>query len=188
MEFHLTGFTILSIRRLKHCVPKTGLLALGLLLMSGACQAQAPLGDGLYLGVGAGVLDSAHGQDRQTGASIRLGYEFNQRVGAELGYLGFQDSDQDLDVELDAWSASLVLSFPLTTFDLYGKLGATNLDGGQGVQLGSSSGTGRSTRGFAALGAQMRVGLFDLYGEFTRVSTDQEDDIDVFSAGLKFSF
>ncbi len=162
---------------------------------SSVANAQWRGAENLYLGIGAGVRsdDSDRGLlDGSRGASIRLGYEFNQMLGAELGYLDVADNNRELDLDTEAWTASVVVSFPLTAVDLYGRLGAMRLDTEQGATLGSagfgaptSSG---STRGFAALGAEVKVGIFNLYGEYTRFDTDYESDVEVISAGFKLRF
>jgi len=160
-----------------------------------SANAQWAGADQLYLGVGAGVR-SGTGSDNllsaSRGATIRLGYEFNQLLGAELGYLDVADTYSDVDLDTEAWTASVVVSFPLTAFDLYGRLGAMHLDSDEGAVLGSSgigvsSGRG-STQGFAALGAEIKVGIFNLYGEYTRFDTDYESDVEIFSAGFKLRF
>jgi len=178
----------------------TGLLGKALMvvllsLWTASANAQWAGADQLYLGVGAGVR-SGTGSDNllsaSRGATIRLGYEFNQLLGAELGYLDVADTYTDLDLDTEAWTASVVVSFPLTAFDLYGRLGAMHMDSEQGVVLGASGigGTSRrgSTQGFAALGAEVKVGIFNLYGEYTRFDTDYESNVEIFSAGFKLRF
>jgi len=157
-------------------------------LWSAQAQASDDGFERLYLGVGAGMVDDAsRGLDLDAaGPSLRLGYEFNQRLSAELGYLALGEVDDD---ESDSWSASLVVTFPLTAVDLYGRFGAMYNDNQQPSLLGSGVDVdARSTRGFAALGAQVRFRKFDLYGEYSRIDTDSSEDVDIISAGLKFRF
>jgi len=176
--------------------PLRAALIVGLLACwSATANAQWAGADQLYLGVGAGVRsdsDSDNLLSASRGASIRLGYEFNQLLGAELGYLDVADTHSDLDLDTEAWTASVVVSFPLTAFDLYGRLGAMHLDTDDGVVLGTSGigapGRGGSTQGFAALGAEIKVGIFNLYGEYTRFDTDYESDVEIISAGFKLRF
>lgn len=165
------------------------------LVIGPVAQAQWGGADNLYLGVGAGLRSDGTDDgllDRSRGASIRLGYEFNQMLGAELGYLDVADSRRDLELDTEAWTASVVVSFPLTAVDLYGRLGAMHLDSEMGATLGATGfgvpTSGRSTQGFAALGAEIKIGIFNLYGEYTRFDTDYESDVEVISAGFKLRF
>lgn len=130
----------------------------------------------------------------------RLASVFKRRVGAELDFYGLVGSnglEDEFHYDSEDWSASVVLRIPVTILDVYGKFGAIhrgNYDSGlnssrrwigseqQGIRPWSR------TEGFASIGAELNLGFFNLFGEYMRIDSEAETEVDTFSTGIKFRF
>jgi|GEM_PF-5428992 len=125
---------------------------------------------------------------------------FKQRIRAELdfyGLVGSSLSDDDFLQDSEDWSASVVLRIPVTALDLYGKFGAIHQTNGSAGFVDSqryapNTGTGfrpwARTEGFASIGAELKLGFFNLFGEYMRIDSESERQTDTFSTGIKVRF
>jgi OOP family OmpA-OmpF porin len=120
----------------------------GLFLASTASAAIS----GVYVGgqLGWGVTNIFHGVNTQgqktqdTGLAGRLfgGYEFNQNIGAELGYMRFSNATvkhESGDIQTYAVDIAAKGMMPLQNgFGVYGKLGVAYLNENFGISNGNS--------------------------------------------------
>lgn len=161
---------------------------------------------GVYLSVAASRLSAdfedendINFEDSDNAGSVRLGYMFNDRFGVELGYLdlGSFTSDGDspanrIELDGDAVSLAFVANWSvLEQLDLYGKVGAYNLDVKSTSVIAGRVLTANQEENepFAAFGVDWDLGQFNLFGEFSVVDTDvSELTIDIATAGVKIEF
>ncbi|WP_426101624.1 outer membrane beta-barrel protein [Massilia sp. TSP1-1-2] len=103
-------------------------IASALALMASASFAQtAP---SVYAG---GQINSTKvdGYDRETGAGLFLGYQFNETYGLEVGYARLADFDAapGVNVKLNQMSLSGIATLPLSNgFNVFGRLGYNRID------------------------------------------------------------
>lgn len=149
-------------------------------------------GSAFYVGIGASLVDiddaTLNFDDSDATADIRAGFMLTNSLGLEIGYqdLGsFSEGNADLD--LDAYSAALVLNLPLKNFDIYGKIGANRINGDLQIN-GSTVAEEDDTNLFFGGGAELDVGTFNLFAEYTVTKFDNDDidtDIQRITAGIK---
>lgn len=74
----------------------------------------------MYVGASAGISKLAYANERSTPWGVFAGYQFNQYVAVEVGYDSLWrgsdrfDEDVKIDVDLEAWRGSVILSAPIT--------------------------------------------------------------------------
>jgi len=130
----------------------------------------------------------------------RVDNVFKRRIRAELdfyGLVGNNGHDEDFRYDAEDWSASVVLRIPVTILNLYGKFGAIHQNSGYRglVNSGATDGVDANgshhwsrTDGFASIGAELNLGFFNLFGEYMRIDSEDENEVDTFSTGIKFRF
>ncbi len=130
----------------------------------------------------------------------RIDSVFKRRISAELdfyGLVGNNGHDEEFRYDAEDWSASVVLRIPVTILNLYGKFGAIHQNSGYRGLVNTSSLDGGDTDGFhrwsrtdgfASIGAELSLGFFNLFGEYMRIDSEDESEVDTFSTGIKFRF
>lgn len=130
----------------------------------------------------------------------RIDNVFKRRIRAELdfyGLVGNNGHDEEFRYDAEDWSASVVLRIPVTYLNLYGKFGAIHQNSGYRGLINSNAldsvdarGLPRwsSIDGFASIGAELKLGFFNLFGEYMRIDSEIESEVDTFSTGIKFRF
>ncbi len=180
--------------------------AVASLLMLSTANVLADDDTGWFIGVSANRVSAdfedsndVDFDDSDTAFGVRAGYMFTDVVGVELGYLDLGDFSADgdrpgnrIDVDADAFSVALVLNWAVhDQVDLYGKLGAYHIDANSdsvaaGVRLEEGD---SETEAFYAVGAELDLGQFNVFTEFSQVDTDVNDlAFDIISLGVKFEF
>lgn len=144
-------------------------------------------------------------EDTENAYLGRVGYMFSNWIGVEGAYYRFnnyQNIDSDVldnydlqgisnaDVDIDAFTASIVLNLPLQYVDLYAKGGFANLEGTASATSDRTTVTltDSSTEPFAVVGAELDFGQFNLFSEYTRILDNDDYSVDLLSAGIKFEF
>ncbi|MDH3376692.1 MAG: porin family protein [Gammaproteobacteria bacterium] len=131
--------------------------------------------------------------DSDNAFGIKLGHMFTDLVGIEGGYLDLGDyhtrgNDKGIDLSLDAEGFYVVgvLNLPVAnTWDIYGKLGVFAFDSDTDALDFDES----STEAFGTIGAEYDFGLWNVFGELSKIDTDTNDlSIDILSLGVKFEF
>ncbi|RBP52777.1 porin family protein [Arenicella xantha] len=179
------------------------------LAMSAAVPTIASADDdsGFYIGANyndvdidylAGDLVKLSDSDQTQG--IRLGYMFNDAFGVDLGYtdLGtYRATDVGLisasRYEAEVATLAFVINFsPLDKLDLYARAGAARVETERTLQvlgIEASQGAQTNTAPFGALGAELDFGGFNLFGEYSRLdSDDYETEAELVTVGVKFEF
>ncbi len=149
-------------------------------------------GSALYVGLGASLVDIDEAEldfdDSDATADIRVGYMFTNSLGLEIGYQDLGNfSEGNAELDLDAYSAALVANIPLNNFDLYGKLGANRINGELTIN-GNSIADEDDTNLFFGGGAELDMGSFNLFTEYTITKFDNDNvdtDIQRVTAGIK---
>ncbi|WP_136247114.1 outer membrane beta-barrel protein [Halomonas borealis] len=169
-------------------------LATGLALA--AAPALATGATGLYLGGGVGQMHGDNDFDDEADmVKLTAGYNFGWLpfldLGAELGYINGDTLNGEVDgrsgtLEVSAVEAMGVAGLSFGPLGFYAKAGMADWDGerrGRGLTRDYSG-----TDPVYGLGA--RFELLDLTGrlEVERLDTDEIGDIDMFTAGVVYTF
>ena len=163
-------------------------------LAGAAILSVAPLANaGFYVGAGiynSGTdekIDNVEFDDDDTSGGLFLGWRPIELVGAEVGYYDFGELEADNGTKIEGGAVTFagLLSFELGPVGLYGKGGIANTDFDVKNPLGDDDDS--STDAFGGLGAT--VDIMDklyVYAEYMRF--DNELNVDMFGAGLRFQF
>lgn len=172
---------------------KHSLMALAVFALS-TITAQADRDDGpaFYIGAGASLTEidgsKFEFEDSDSSVDLRMGYMFTKNIGLELGYQDFGSfSEGDADLDLDAYSAALVATLPLDNFDLYGKIGASQINGELKI-AGNSVADEDAANLFFGGGAEIDMGSLNIFAEYTVTQFDEgqiDTDINRVTVGLK---
>ena len=155
------------------------------------CWPSPHLPAGVYIGAGLyntavdEEVENAEFDDDNTTGTVP-GWRPIELVGAEIGYYDFGEVEGNGNVKVEGESTFAgLLSFELGPVGLYGKGGIANTDFDIKHPLGDDDDS--STDAFGGLGAT--VDLMDklyVYAEYMRF--DNELNVDMFCAGLRFQF
>lgn len=161
-------------------------------------------GSGLYLGVGAGSAQLKD-QPPQTGgqevsgdstpyrafAGYRLGIIPIIDLAAEIGYMDLGKTEGTTGTTATQYKAhgadgSVLLIFPITIFDLYGRVGAmqVNLDKTFNGVTTSSNGTA----GVYGAGLGVRLGPIGVRAEYNRIDVKDLRSVNVEMLSVYFKF
>lgn len=184
-----------------------------LFLVASVCSAQS-IGDGFYVGGGAGHTDQKDACDdivgscdeTDTGWKLFIGYQFNPYISAEGGYVDLGESDASVTVlgipisaeaEVDGFFLSGLLAWPINdTFSVFGKLGVIAWDvdvdaSGGGVSVSDDE---SGTDALFGVGAQYDfTNNFGIRAEWERYNNIGDSDIgntdiDFISGSIIFNF
>jgi len=167
-------------------------------LLAGPAQAA---GSGLYLGVGAGSAqfkDQTGGQEVSENstpyrafAGYRLGIIPIFDLAAEVGYMDLGKAEGTVGTTSTQYKAhgadaSVLLIFPITIFDLYGRVGAmqVNLDKTFNGATTSSNGTA----GVYGAGVGVRLGPIGVRAEYNRIDVKDLKSVNVEMLSAYFQF
>ena len=165
-------------------------------LIGFAASAQAA-DKGFYLGASIGqattknVTDDLDFDADDTGFKAFAGFRFFDKFGIEGSYVDFGSPSDDVagvDIDHDAHAidAFAVGFLPLTTFDLFGKVGFVNWNSDFDIpDLGFSDDDDGTDLAFG-VGGQFRLGSAAIRAEWERF--DVGDHIDMFSVGVSWTF
>ena len=138
--------------------------------------------------------------DGEKTAGYRAGYMFNNTLGIDLGYIDlgtYAESNVgllgDTRLEAEATTLSLVLNLTPTDYlDVYARLGAAKIEQDRSVTVAGAPvnfDPVDDTKPFGAVGIAFDLGAIDLFAEYSKLDTDDNDvDLDIVSAGVKFEF
>lgn len=169
-------------KRLQQLFAGAALLALTPLASAGVY-----IGAGLYNTAVDEEVENVEFDDDNTTGGLFLGWRPIELVGAEIGYYDFGEVEGNGNVKVEGGALTFagLLSFELGPVGLYGKGGIANTDFDIKHPLGDDDDS--STDAFGGLGAT--VDLMDklyVYAEYMRF--DNELNVDMFGAGLRFQF
>ena len=171
------------------------------LLLAGPAQAAD---SGFYLGAGAGQSQwkdsppQTAGQEfSESSASYRLfaGYRFGVipfiDLAPEIGYMDLGKADgtvggTNTQYKAQGVDASLLVIFPITIFDLYGRLGAMSVKTDKTFNGATSSSSGTSE--MYGLGVGVRLGKIGVRAEYDRVNVKDIKSVDVGMVSVYFQF
>lgn len=138
--------------------------------------------------------------DDEKTAGYRAGYMFNNTLGVDLGYIDlgtYAESNVGLlggtRLEAEATTLSLVLNLtPADYLDVYARLGAAKIEQDRSITVAGAPvnfDPVDDTKPFGAVGIAFDLGAIDLFAEYSKLDTDDNDvDLDIVSAGVKFEF
>lgn len=157
-------------------------LALGALLLgSAAAHADIYIGGGVY---GTSVSEAGL-EDSDVAPAVFLGWRPIELLGVEAGYYDFGSFETaGLTVEGSAMTLAGLLSLELGPVGAYAKAGLAEYS----IDVSTGGTANDSADPFGGVG--LTVDLADklyLYGEYL-VFTGEDADIDVYGAGLRYSF
>ena len=152
---------------------------------------------GLYLGASIGqattkdVTDDFDFDADDTGFKLFAGARLLDYFGIEGGYVDFGSPSDEIDgVDIDSDSHALdafaVGFLPITTFDLFGKVGFVNWSSDFDIPDFDFSDDDDGTDLAYGVGAQFRLGSAAIRAEWERF--DIGDHIDMISVGLSWTF
>jgi len=165
-------------------------------LMGVAASAHAA-DKGFYLGASIGqattkdVTDDLDFDADDTGFKAFAGIRLLDNLGVEGGYVDFGSPSDEIDGvnvhsdshALDAFAVGFI---PLTTFDLFGKVGLVNWKSDFDIPDLDFSDNGDGTDLAFGVGGQFRLGSAAIRAEWERF--DVGDHIDMFSVGVSWTF
>jgi hypothetical protein len=166
--------------------------ALGVASLLLALPAQAA-DSGIYLGAGVGQAQMKDQSFSESSTPFRgfAGYRFGIipliDLAAEIGYMDLGKAEgSGGSVKAHGADASALLIFPITIFDLYGRLGVmqVNLDKTLNGVSTSSSGTA----GVYGLGVGVRLGPLGVRAEYNRIDIKDLHSTDVGMLSAYFQF
>ncbi|MAX55499.1 MAG: hypothetical protein CL537_08325 [Alcanivoracaceae bacterium] len=145
------------------------------------------IGAGLYNTAVDEEVENVKFDDDNTTGGLFLGWRPIELVGVEVGYYDFGEIEGEFNTEVEGGALTFagLLSVELGPVGLYGKGGIANTDFDIKHPLGDDDDS--STDAFGGLGAT--VDLMDklyVYAEYMRF--DNELNVDMFGAGLRFQF
>ena len=138
--------------------------------------------------------------DDEKTAGYRAGYMFNNTLGVDLGHIDlgtYAESNVGLlggtRLEAEATTLSLVLNLtPADYLDVYARLGAAKIEQDRSITVAGAPvnfDPVDDTKPFGAVGIAFDLGAIDLFAEYSKLDTDDNDvDLDIVSAGVKFEF
>lgn len=144
--------------------------------------------------------DRVRFSDDEKTAGYRAGYMFNNTLGVDLGYIDlgtYAESNVGLlggtRLEAEATTLSLVLNLtPADYLDVYARLGAAKIEQDRSITVAGAPvnfDPVDDTKPFGAVGIAFDLGAIDLFAEYSKLDTDDNDvDLDIVSAGVKFEF
>ncbi len=157
-----------------------------------AAPAQAA-DSGIYLGAGVGTAQEKDQNFSESSTPYRAfaGYRFGIipiiDLAAEIGYMDLGKAEGSTGtVKAHGADASVLLIFPITIVDLYGRLGVmqANLDKTLNGVSTSSSGTA----GVYGVGAGVRLGPIGVRAEYDRIDIKDLHSADVGMVSVYFHF
>ena len=125
---------------------------------------------------------------------------FNNTLGVDLGHIDlgtYAESNVGLlggtRLEAEATTLSLVLNLtPADYLDVYARLGAAKIEQDRSITVAGAPvnfDPVDDTKPFGAVGIAFDLGAIDLFAEYSKLDTDDNDvDLDIVSAGVKFEF
>lgn len=176
------------------------------LALAAALAAAAPaFGQGWYVGAGVGQGTVDFGavpagvtmDDKDTTATVRLGYQFHRSLAVEIGYYHLGDynlaarvggADISAGAEARSVGIALVGTVPLNRFDLYGRVGYARSElKATGSALGfSASERDRENEWFAGIGGRFHVSRE--VGVFAEWQRHDKLELDTFFVGVDVRF
>jgi len=171
------------------------------LLLAGPAQAAD---SGFYLGAGAGQSQWKDNPSQTAGQEFSesstayrgfAGYRFGLipliDLAAELGYMNLGKADSTVggtntQYKAQGVDASLLVIFPITLFDLYGRLGAMSVKTDKTFNGATSSSSGTSE--MYGLGVGFRLGKIGVRAEYDRVNVKDLKSLDVGMVSVYFQF
>jgi len=152
---------------------------------------------GFYLGASLGeanvedVTDDLHFDANDVGAKVFAGFRFMDHFGLEASYVDFGSPSDvvngfDVDNDAHAFDAFAVGFLPLTTFDLFGKVGFVSWDSKFDISELDFSQDHDGTDLAYGVGAQFRLGSFAIRGEYEVF--DFADNVNMLSVGVSWTF
>ena len=160
---------------------------------------------GFYLGGSLGSADVRYNEDLPDAGDIDfddddLGYKvfggFNINwlefldTAVELSYVDFGEQDGTVadvrsELDVDAWTATVLGGIDIGPFGLFAKAGLASWDGD--VSASGDSGSDDGTDPVYGVGLKFQLGSFAIRGEYEMYDLD-EIDIDYFSIGASYTF
>jgi OOP family OmpA-OmpF porin len=166
--------------------------ALGFASLLLALPAQAA-DSGFYLGAGAGqaqVKDQNFSESStpyRGFAGYRVGIIPLIDLAGEIGYTDLGKAEGSAgSVKAHGADASALLIFPITIFDLYGRLGVMQVSLDKSLNGTSASSSG--TAGVYGLGAGVRLGPIGVRAEVNRIDIKDLHSVDVEMLSVYFHF
>jgi len=169
--------------------------ALGFALALMTAWAQAA-DSGFYLGAGAGqaqISDNASFDESSTSyrgfAGYRLGVIPILDFAGEIGYsdLGSAESGgTTAKYQAKGADASVLVIFPITILDLYGRFGAMKYDLDKTFSGATTSSSG--TAGVYGVGLGLRFGPLGVRAEYDRIDIKELKSVDVGQVSVYFQF
>lgn len=157
-----------------------------------AVPAQAA-GSGFYLGAGTGQAQVKDQSFSESSTPYRgfAGYRFGIipliDLAAEIGYMDLGKAESSAEtVKGHGADASVLLIFPITIFDLYGRLGAMQVNLDKTLNGVSTSSSGSA--GVYGLGVGVRFGPIGVRAEYDRVDVKNISSADVATVSVYFQF
>ena len=125
------------------------------------------------------------------GAKVFAGFRFMDHFGLEASYVDFGSPSDvvngfDIDNDAHAFDAFAVGFLPLTTFDLFGKVGLVSWDSKFDISELDFSQDHDGTDLAYGVGAQFRLGSFAIRGEYEVF--DFADNVNMLSVGVSWTF
>lgn len=131
--------------------------------------------------------------DEDNSWKAMVGWRFHPNFAAELDYVDFGETSAPItplgerfNAEAKAWAVYAVGLIPISTFDIYGKLGAAWIDG-EG-RFGDVAFEDDATEFAYGVGARWRIENFGVQLEYEKFDTDVVGDLDLLSLGVTYTF
>jgi OOP family OmpA-OmpF porin len=145
--------------------------------------------------IGQSDIDE-EGFDKGTAFSLAGGYDFNEHFAIELSYVDFGEADYDFgdgSIEADGFDLGLVATAPVAdNFELFAKVGFLSWDlkakaAGFGT-LVSDDGEDFNYGLGVAFNVTESFSMFVQYHRYNFDFGEEEDDVDVYSVGVRAYF
>lgn len=148
---------------------------------------------GFYLGAGVGQAQVKDQSFSESSTPYRAfaGYRFGIipliDIAAEVGYMDLGKAENSAEsVKGHGADASALLIFPITIFDLYGRLGVMQVNLDKTLNGVSTSSSGSA--GVYGLGVGVRLGPIGVRAEYDRVDVKNISSADVGMVSVYFHF
>jgi opacity protein-like surface antigen len=182
-------------------------VALAGMAMAAPSIASADDDTGFYIGASYNDVeieytagDRIRFSDDEKTAGYRAGYMFTNNFGVDVGYLDlgtYAEANVGLlggtRLEAEATTVSVVFNVtPIDYLDVYARLGAAKIEQDRSITVAGAPvnfDPVDDTKPFGAVGVAFDLGAIDLFAEYSKLDTDDNDvDLDIVSAGVKFEF
>ncbi len=181
-------------------MPMVAGLGFALVLLTGSAQAAD---SGFYLGAGAGQAQISDDPSQLTGKFDESSTSYRGFVGYRLGVIPILDFAGEIGYadlgsaestiggtatkyQAKGADASVLVIFPITILDLYGRFGAMKYDLDKTFSGATTSSSG--TAGVYGVGLGLRFGLLGVRAEYDRIDIKELKSVDVGMVSVYFQF